>query len=108
MNAENGKIVIVKDTETGLLGAVVCPSKEFCSVVFEDGTWVHFVESEISPLSKTLKTDRTMSELDIVGEAVFAPIRIEPFGEIPADAQEKYVEAALASVNLFREAGRWE
>ena len=73
MNAENGKIVIVKDTETGLL--------------------VLFIGE---------------GELDIVGEAVFAPIRIEPFGEIPADAQEKYVEAALASVNLFREAGRWE
>lgn len=98
MTTNNGRIVIVKDSETGLLGAVVCPSKEFCNVVFENGEWIHFVESETSPLS----TDRTMSELEIVGEAVYARPHIPP-RKIPDDAQEKYVEAALSAINAFKQ-----
>jgi hypothetical protein len=106
MNSEtDGNVVIVMDDKTGLLGAVVCPSKEFCSVVFENGEWIHFVESETSPLSKTLKTDRTMSELEIVGEAVYARPNIPP-GKIPDDAQEKYVEAALSAINAFKQGGK--
>ena len=103
MNSEtDGNVVIVMDDKTGLLGAVVCPSKEFCGVVFENGEWIHFVESETSPLSKTLKTDRTMSELEIVGEAVYARPHI-PSGKISDDAQEKYVEAALSAINAFKQ-----
>ena len=98
LTSTDGSIVIVKDSETGLLGAVVCPSKEFCNVVFENGEWIHFVESETSPLS----TDRTMSELEIVGEAVYARPHIPP-GKIPDDAQEKYVEAALSAINAFKQ-----
>ena len=105
MNSEtDGNVVIVMDDKTGLLGAVVYPSKEFCSVVFENGEWIHFVESETSPLSKTLKTDRTMSELDIVGEAVFDRPHIPR--KIPDDAQEKYVEAALSAINAFKQGGK--
>ena len=98
LTSTDGSIVIVKDSETGLLGAVVCPSKEFCNVVFENGEWIHFVESETSPLS----TDRTMSELEIVGEAVYARPHIPP-RKIPDDAQEKYVEAALSAINAFKQ-----
>ena len=102
LNSETvGNIVIVRDASTGLLGAVVCPSEEFCSVVFENGEWIHFVESETSPLS----TDRTMSELEIVGEAVYARPHI-PLGKIPDDAQEKYVEAALSAINAFKQGGK--
>ena len=101
LTSTDGSIVIVKDSETGLLGAVVCPSKEFCNVVFENGEWIHFVESETSPLS----TDRTMSELEIVGEAVYARPHIPP-GKIPDDAQEKYVEAALSAINAFKQGGK--
>lgn len=100
LNSETvGNIVIVRDASTGLLGAVVCPSEEFCSVVFENGEWIHFIKSETSPLSKTLKTDRTMSELEVVGEAVYASPQIPR--KIPDDAQEKYVEAALSAINSF-------
>ena len=102
LTSTDGSIVIVKDSETGLLGAVVCPANG--SVVFEDGNWVDFVESETSPLSKTLKTDRTMSELDIVGEAVFDRPHIPR--KIPDDAQEKYVEAALSAINAFKQGGK--
>ena len=98
LNSETvGNIVIVRDASTGLLGAVVCPSEEFCSVVFENGEWIHFVESETSPLS----TDRTMSELEDVGEAVYASPQIPR--KIPDDAQEKYVEAALSAINAFKQ-----
>ena len=100
LTSTDGSIVIVKDSETGLLGAVVCPSKEFCNVVFENGEWIHFVESETSPLS----TDRTMSALEIVGEAVFARPQIPR--KIPDDAQEKYVEAALSAINAFKQGGK--
>ena len=103
LTSTDGNIVIVKDSETGLLGAVVCPSEEFCSVVFENGEWIHFVESETSPLSETLKTDRTMSELDIVGEAVYTSPKAAPNGEIPADIQQRYVEAALEALKTFQE-----
>jgi hypothetical protein len=42
MTANNRKVVIVKDSEPRLPGAVFCPMEEFCSVVFEGGTWIHF------------------------------------------------------------------
>lgn len=104
MTANNGNIVIVKDKETGLLGAVVCPQEAFCSVVFENGEWIHFVESETYPLSETLKTDRTMDELDIVGEAVFLSPVGGPGWRLE-DGQRQYIEAALASINLFKAGG---
>ncbi len=91
MNSEtNGKVIIVKDQGTGRLGAVVCPEGAR-GVVFEDGEWV---------------VDSSKKDLIKVGEAVFAPPRIEPFGKIPADAQEKYIEAALVALKTFREGGR--
>jgi hypothetical protein len=102
-NSETDRnIVIVRDARTGLLGAVVCPTEEFCSVVFENGEWIHFAESETSPISRTLKTDRTMADLVKVGEAVYARPQIPP-GKIPDDAQQKYVEAALGAINDFRQ-----
>jgi hypothetical protein len=103
MTANNGKIVIVKDSETGLLGAVVCPMEEFCSVVFGDGTWIHFAKSENSPVAVSLKTKRKMDALVKIGEADFAPPPYER--KIPADIQQKYVEAALKSISLFKEGG---
>ncbi|MHB1286983.1 MAG: hypothetical protein ACYCYP_10590 [Leptospirales bacterium] len=59
LTSKDGNTVIVKDSKTGLLRAVVCPEEKFCSVVFENGEWIHFVESETSPLSEALKTERT-------------------------------------------------
>ena len=103
MTTNNGRIVIVKDSETGLLGAVVCPEEEFCSVVFENGEWIHFVKSESSPAAVSLKTKRKMDDLVKIGEAVFA---LPPYErKIPADIQQKYVEAALKSISLFKEGG---
>lgn len=104
MTTENGKIAIVKDSETGLLGAVVCPMEEFCSVVFEDGTWIHFAKSENSPVAVSLKTKRKMDALVKIGEADFASPPYER--KIPADIQQKYVEAALKSISLFKEGGK--
>ena len=103
MTTENGKIAIVKDSETGLLGAVVHPAENFCSVVFEDGAWIFFVESKDSPIAVSLKTERTTDDLVKIGEAVFAPPPYER--KIPADIQEKYVEAALAAIKVFRKGG---
>lgn len=104
MTAKDGNISIVKDGNTGLIGAVVCPSENFCSVVFENGDWIHFLKSEtsfFSLLSKTLKTKRTMNELVKIGEAVFDSPPIEPSGKIPPDIQQKYVEAALSALKTF-------
>ena len=101
MTTENGKIAIVKDSETGLLGAVVCPMEEFCSVVFEDGTWIHFAKSENSPVAVSLKTKRKMDDLVKIGEAVFVSPAIGR--KIPADAQKKYVVAALEVLKTFQE-----
>ncbi len=98
----DGNIVIVKDSETGLLGAVVNPTEEFCSVVFENGEWIDFIKSDISLAAVRLRTTRKMTDLVKIGEAVFAPPRIEPDGKIPADIQQKYVEAALVSLGSFK------
>jgi len=104
MTTENGKIAIVKDSETGLLGAVVCPMEEFCSVVFEDGTWIHFAKSENSPVAVSLKTKRKMDALVKIGDADFVP---PPYKrKIPSDIQQKYVEAALKSISSFKEGGK--
>jgi hypothetical protein len=86
MTSTDGNIVIVKDSKTGLLGAVVCPEGTR-GVVFEDGEWV---------------VDTTTKNLVKVGEAVYDPPRIEPFGKIPADIQQRYVEAALAALAAFK------
>jgi len=88
LNTVDGKIAIVKDSETGLLGAVVCPMEEFCSVVFEDGEWV------VNTRKKDLRK---------VGETTFRkPFPYEPFGKFPEDAQQKYIESALESIKNFR------
>ena len=86
MNAENGKIVIVKNLESGLLGAVVCPEGTR-GVVFENGEWI---------------VDTREMDLHKVGEAAFRS-PYEGDGKIPSDGQRKYTEAALASINLFKE-----
>lgn len=91
MTSEHGKIVIVKDVETGLLGAVICPEGGR-GVVFEDGEWI---------------VDTKEKNLQKVGEAAFRrPFQYEPFGKIPSDAQQKYVEAALEALKTFQGGGK--
>jgi len=98
----NGNIVIVKDKETGLLGAVVLPTEEFCSVVFENGEWVDFVKSELSIAAARLKTTRKMADLVKVGEAGFTVPEKGPNGENLPDIQRKYVEMALGTISSFK------
>ncbi len=86
MGLESGKIAIVKGIKTGFLGAVVCPEGTR-GVVFENGEWI---------------VDTREMDLQKLGEVSFSPPRIED-GVIPPNIQEKYVEAALRAINLYRE-----